>query len=254
MPSSTEQGGTEEAVRGLSAERVSALRYNSSTIDPFESTSIIISFIKPGSRVLDIGCGTGTVSHAIRRERDIDILGIEPNRERADAARKLGLTVIDGVYTADIPAEHGRFDYIILADVLEHLEDPFALLASLQDALTGEGRLIASLPNVAHWTVRLNLLRGRFDYQPTGIMDATHLRWFTKASVTALFEAAGYEIDVITHSAGAWMPEYRRWPFSAIKEHRRPKFINWLASRWHGLFACQHVLSAKRRTTSRLRA
>src|SRR5262245_42234591 len=75
--------------------------------------------------------------------------------------------------------EHGRFDTIVLADVIEHLPDPAEMVSLLKQGLVPDGSIVASVPNVAHWFVRIDLLRGSFNYQEMGIMDATHLRWFT---------------------------------------------------------------------------
>jgi len=79
------------------------------------------------------------------------------------------------------------FDGVVFKDVLEHVADPAALLRDARSLLRPGGRVIASIPNVAHWTVRLRLLFGHFDYTPTGLLDATHLRFFMEASVRALF-------------------------------------------------------------------
>jgi methionine biosynthesis protein MetW len=235
-----------EAVHGLSDEPVSALRYDWSGCDPYESTALMLSFIKPGSRVLDIGCGTGTITETIMRSRSAEVVGIEPNKERAEAARQRGLEIVNGVYGREIPEKYGKFDYIVFGDVLEHLEDPAAILVSVADALADNGRVIASIPNVAHWSVRLNLLFGRFDYTPMGIMDATHLRWFTRKSVMRLFHATGYEVEAIKHSAGAWLPQYKWTPLRALPMKYRRMVISGLGDISHGLFACQHVISARR--------
>jgi methionine biosynthesis protein MetW len=236
----------QEAVHGLVDDPALALRYHSSGSIPYESTYWLISFIKPGSRVLDIGCGTGSITKTILQERHVDIIGIEPNPIRAEAARRLGLEVITGVYSSRIPDEYGKFDYMVFADVLEHLEDPSAMLVSVADALTQHGRVIASVPNVAHWSVRLALLFGRFDYKPTGIMDATHLRWFTRKSILKLFRASGYEVEDLKHSAGAWMPHYKWTPLRLLPIRFRRMAISGLGDISYGLFACQHVISAKR--------
>ena len=216
MAVDVQMDASHEAVHGLTDKPVSALRYDWSGCEPYESTALMLSLISPGSRVLDIGCGTGTITQTIRLNRSAEVVGIEPNKERADAARKLGLEIVNGTYSQEIPEKYGKFDYIVFADVLEHLEDPAAMLASVAAALADNGRVIASIPNVAHWSVRLNLLLGRFDYKPMGIMDATHLRWFTRKSVIRLFQASGYHVDVLKHSAGAWLPQYRWTPLRAL--------------------------------------
>ena len=234
----------QEATHGLSEMPVSALRYNATGEAEYESTYWIMSFIRQGTRVLDIGCGTGSITSTIKKNCFIDIVGVEPNTERANAAKSLGLEVINGVYTDHIPRTYGKFDYILFADVLEHLENPANMLTLISDALAPGGQVIASIPNVAHWTVRLNLLLGRFNYKPVGIMDVTHLRWFTLTTAIRLFESSGYKTDAIKNSAGAWMPEYQRTPLRFLPTQYKGKLLSKLGQLSHGLFACQHVILA----------
>jgi SAM-dependent methyltransferase len=138
---------------------------------------------------------------------------------------------------------------VLLADVLEHLVDPIHMLEEVKSALKPDGRVVASIPNVAHWTMRLRLLAGRFDYAPTGIMDATHLRWFTRKGVQRLFDGAGYEIERFSGAAGAWMDEYRWTPLRFLPEWRRSQILAGCCSVAPGLFAVQHVVSARTETT-----
>jgi SAM-dependent methyltransferase len=208
-----------------------------------------MAMIPGGSRVLDIGCGTGSISSMIRDLRNAEVVGIEPHPERARKAESEGLEIFCGVYSPEIPRRFGKFDVVLLADVLEHLVDPAGLLEQVKLALKPGGRVLASIPNVAHWTVRLRLLAGRFDYSPTGIMDATHLRWFTRKGVRRLFDGAGYEIDQFHSAAGGWMPEYRRTPLRFVSELRRSRLLSVCCGAAPGLFAVQHVVSAGIRTT-----
>jgi 2-polyprenyl-3-methyl-5-hydroxy-6-metoxy-1,4-benzoquinol methylase len=91
----------------------------------------------------------------------------------------------------------GRFDAIFFGDVLEHLEDPAAALARVRPWLSERGAVIASVPNVGHWSVISDLAAGRFDYVPYSILSGTHVRFFTRRTLTDLFEACGYEIRAI---------------------------------------------------------
>jgi methionine biosynthesis protein MetW len=245
-PTRNSKEATKEAVTGLTSQPVDPLRYNSKGMTQFEAAYWAMSFIKPGTRVLDIGCGTGSVTETIKHQKNVDIVGLEPNPERAQAARGRGFEVINGVYTRDVPDQHGKFDYILFLDVLEHLADPAAMLTDVAGALNEGGCIIASIPNVAHWTVRLDLLFGKFDYVPMGIMDATHLRWFTRKSVIRLFEASGYHVEQIRGTAGSWMKQYRRTPLRLIPGRYRGRVLNRLGRIWYGLFACQHILLARR--------
>jgi methionine biosynthesis protein MetW len=204
-----------------------------------------MSLIPEGSRLLDIGCGTGTLTRMFVEQRNADVLGIEPDRERAAESERGGVPTIQGFFTPSIVQQHGQFDVIVLADVLEHLVDPFEMLLSIKPALRSGGRVLASIPNIAHWTVRANLLFGRFDYQPTGIMDATHLRWFTRRGVKRLFESSGYEIFQFQSTAGSWMGGYQKTPLRFVSMNARAAIISKLCRFSPGLFACQHIVAAK---------
>lgn len=234
-----------EPTRGLTSGVVDPLRYDGHAVDPHESSGLICEMVPVGARVLDVGCGTGSMSRLIRDCRQATIQGIEPNPERARAAAERGIDVRVGLLDATTAAELGPFDVVLFGDVLEHVTDPAALLDVAKLALRPGGIVIASSPNVAHWTVRWNLLRGRFDYQPLGIMDATHLRWFTQSTFRSLFAAAGFVIEQYAASAGTWMPEYKScFPWRWIRPSWRAAMISFGARRWPGLFGCQHVLKA----------
>jgi methionine biosynthesis protein MetW len=221
------------------------LRYDEQEPDPFEATGMILDMIPPGSRVLDVGCGTGSISFLIRDIRRCTVIGVEPHAERARKARSRGIDVAASELNSNSAFTLGRFDVVLFADVLEHMADPLSTLRLSRDLLKARGCLIASIPNVAHWTVRLNLLRGRFDYDVSGIMDATHLRWFTVRSLDRLFTQAGYRIVESKASAGLWMEEYRLSPWRWIPRPVLAKFVHGAAQAWPTLFGCQYVIRAE---------
>lgn len=201
--------------------------------------------VLPGSRVLDVGCGTGATLKELRDAVHCEVVGIEPHPRRAQAARDDGLDVRDGLLSDYSPEGLGRFDAVLLLDVLEHLADPVELLQAVKPWLRPQGALVASVPNVGHWTVRLDLLRGRFDYTDAGIMDATHLRWFTRESFRRLFETNGYRITAERSSSGTWLPVYgRSAPWRWLGSRRRARLIHGCKRRWPGLFGCQHIVRA----------
>jgi SAM-dependent methyltransferase len=194
---------------------------------------------------LDVGCGTGSVSRIIADTRNTKIIGIEPDSCRAAAARARGLEVYQELFTPAIVRRLEPFDVIVFADVLEHVADPGNFLQLAHRALRPGGRVIASVPNVAHWSVRVDLLRGRFDYQPTGIRDATHLRWFTGETVRSLFESNGLRVISLQHTAGVALPDYEtRRPWRWMSRDLRDPIIRALARRLPLLFGCQHVIHA----------
>jgi len=146
--------------------------------------------------VLDVGCGRG-LNGEIAHEKGAHAVGIEQWKPSADAARAR----LDEVIEADIEHDDStnalgnrRFDLIIFGDVLEHTRDPLGVMERFLPFLEDGGHVIVSLPNVAAWTVRLGLLAGNFEYAQSGILDETHLRFFTRQTATRLVERAGLEL------------------------------------------------------------
>ena len=157
----------------------------------------MVDLVPPNSRVLEFGCATGYMSEVLASRRGCSVVGIELVPAAAEIARRRCEKVIVGdAETLDLSEALGadRFDAILFADVLEHLRDPAALLKRVQPFLAEGGSLIASIPNVAHGSVRLALLGGEFRYRELGLLDNTHLRFFTRESIQDLFEQSGYLI------------------------------------------------------------
>jgi len=147
-------------------------------------------------RVLDVGCGIGT-NGKVARERGAHVVGLEIVPSSIEKAKM----VLDEVYSANIETDEvldvlkdRKFDTIMFADVLEHTVNPGAVLRRMSNLLEDGGHVIVSLPNVAAWTVRLGLLSGNFEYQPSGILDDTHLRFFTRQTAIKLVQDAGLEV------------------------------------------------------------
>jgi 2-polyprenyl-3-methyl-5-hydroxy-6-metoxy-1,4-benzoquinol methylase len=126
------------------------------------------------------------------------------------------------------------FDVVLLGDVLEHLVMPDATLVQLKEVLAADGALVISLPNVVHWVTRLKILLGRFNYEPWGTLDHTHLRFFTTKTARALIEAAGYRITRFHPVIGGGMARYARPAWQQLA-HLAP-----------GLFAYQMLFEAKK--------
>jgi 2-polyprenyl-3-methyl-5-hydroxy-6-metoxy-1,4-benzoquinol methylase len=150
----------------------------------------------PAARVLEIGCGNGDTGAAVlAANKAHHYAGIDLDAGACDTARQRLSHVVKGdLETIDVRAAvGGDFDVVIASEVLEHLVDPWSVVARLVDSLRPGGLLVASSPNVASRRIIRNLISGRFEYARSGPMDSTHLRWFTPASYRAMFEAAGLE-------------------------------------------------------------
>jgi len=157
----------------------------------------ILPFIPLGIQTaLDVGCGNGAFGQMLKAKRTCKVWGIEPNKAAAEeAAQKLDKS-ITGLFVRDMPELAGqKFDAIFFNDVLEHLTDPGEALAYCKQLLTPNGYVIASIPNIRWYPVILSLLRYKdFDYQESGVMDKTHMRFFTLKSMKRLFESNGFKV------------------------------------------------------------
>jgi 2-polyprenyl-3-methyl-5-hydroxy-6-metoxy-1,4-benzoquinol methylase len=153
-------------------------------------------------RVLDVGCGAGSLGAVLKQERGIEVAGIELFPQAAEIAEgRLDHLVredLDRVET--IPFPDGHFDAIVFGDVLEHLRDPQRLLRALRRYLADDGVVICSIPNVKHWSVVFPLLvKDRWEYADSGLLDRTHVHFFTLHEIDAMLRAAGFaprEVDV----------------------------------------------------------
>jgi 2-polyprenyl-3-methyl-5-hydroxy-6-metoxy-1,4-benzoquinol methylase len=155
----------------------------------------LLDLFEPGRRVLDIGCGTGAWVPALRAKGAQSLVGIEFATDAADRAERVYDRIIrrpvENVELADLGGQ--PFDTIIAADVIEHLVDPWRELRRWTEWAAPGGQLVVSVPNVRYFKIVGSLIQGRFDYSDApGLMDRTHLRWFTRRSLTHDLEAAGW--------------------------------------------------------------
>ncbi len=161
-------------------------------------------------RILDAGCGSGGLGLARAVHPAWEVVGIERDAVLAARARERCSRVLEGDLAGVLPrlaAEGERFDAVVFADVLEHLEDPVEALSRARRLVRDGGRLVVSVPNVGHLSVVRDLLLGRFDPVPSGLCDAGHLRWFTKESLRAALEEAGWQVETLEGEPGAPAPE-----------------------------------------------
>jgi 2-polyprenyl-3-methyl-5-hydroxy-6-metoxy-1,4-benzoquinol methylase len=204
-----------------------AFKYTEFQDDPASTHSKIVSLVPPATRVLEFGCATGYMSKVLKERLECTVVGIEIDRNAAALAEKHTERVIVGDaekidYAAELAGE--EFDVVLLADVLEHLKEPADVLRRVRPFVAENGVVVASIPNIAHASVRLALLGGEFRYREWGLLDDTHLRFFTRASIQDLFEETGY---VITH----WLRQRLDVGETEIKVPQVPEAVRqWLAS------------------------
>lgn len=159
----------------------------------------VIGMIPPGTRrVLDVGCGNGATSAVAKRTLGLELaVGVEP----FESSAALAAEHLDHVIVGDIEEMEGlgypdgTFDCIICADVLEHLRDPWAVLRSLARYLAPGGALLVSLPNLGHIRPIIKILTDRFEYEEHGILDRTHLRFFTRHTMIKMLNECGYRVE-----------------------------------------------------------
>jgi 2-polyprenyl-3-methyl-5-hydroxy-6-metoxy-1,4-benzoquinol methylase len=194
--------------------------------DPHSSHSIILEWLGEGRgrRLLDVGAADGLLSRLLTA-RDWKVTGLEADPVAAAAGARHCERMIVADLDGGLPHLDGEFDAIVCADVLEHLRDPAAALLALRASLAAGGHVAISIPNVAHAWVRLSLLAGRFDYAERGILDRTHLRFFTRRTLGVLVTGAGLRVTRMTSTP---VPLYQVVP-----------------ERWHGRgLAALHALNA----------
>lgn len=161
----------------------------------------IVAMLKtgPDGAVLELGCGAGgTGRAALAAGKAGRYVGLELNEDAAAiAADALSEVIVGDVQAMNLDLYQGHFDALIISEVLEHLTDPWTTLRKLVACLKPGGEIYASSPNIAYWGVIKNLILGRFRYSDNGVMDQTHLRWFTPESFRDLFESSDVKIDAI---------------------------------------------------------
>jgi SAM-dependent methyltransferase len=146
-----------------------------------------------GHQVLEVGCSVGHVTeHLVAAGNTVVGVELDPDAAEQASAWATNVHVLDLDVDRLSAVESGRFDVIMLGDVIEHLRDPLGTLSDVVTLLENDGRLIVSVPNVSHIDIRLMLLEGTWEYQHDGLLDDTHLRWFTNESLRRLLGQLGF--------------------------------------------------------------
>ena len=188
-----------------------------------DSLSCIARLVRPGSCVLDLGAAAGPLGKYLVAQKQciVDGVEIDPDqaREATGAYRKMLMADLETIRLIEhLPLR--SYDYIVCADILEHLRDPDRLLDQLHALLREGGRLLLSVPNIAHAGVIASLIAGEFTYRPSGILDITHLRFFTRSSLFDFLGRRGFAVTCIeTVSKDLRETEFRDRYLDALSEN-----------------------------------
>jgi 2-polyprenyl-3-methyl-5-hydroxy-6-metoxy-1,4-benzoquinol methylase len=155
--------------------------------------------IKEGSRILDVGCGKGVLGSYLKSNYSAKVTGLEIFPEYAsDASKCLDEIICGNFEEMDLYEYAGKFDYVIFSDSLEHLIEPKAALLKAQALLKESGEVLLAMPNVRNFRLTVPLvLFGRFEYVDEGLLDRTHLRFFTLSSISNLLVSCGFCVESV---------------------------------------------------------
>jgi SAM-dependent methyltransferase len=206
----------------------------------------VASLVGRDRKVLEVGSHTGYFSRVLKAQ-GCEVIGVEINAEAAARARGEGFdvrvgSVEDAALVAALPDD---FDALLLMDVLEHLVDPWTALHALGEHLRPGGQVLVSIPNVACWTMRRALLAGRWDYTRDGLLDRTHLRFFTFDTARALIDGAGFTLR-------DWWVTMPSVPFAGkllavpLTRPLAGRWIDWATRRFPNLCGAQFLFHAEK--------
>lgn len=160
------------------------------------SWSLAYDFVNEGDKVLEVGSGNGNFAKALVNHKNCDLVCIEPDEGDAKLAQKKIKRVINKTIEESIADLKGeKFDKIVFLDVIEHLLNPVEVIYSLKKILKPKGKIVFSLPNMGHTSVRIMIMSGEYVYGDTGILDKTHLYFYTDTQINKVFNEAGFFVD-----------------------------------------------------------
>jgi SAM-dependent methyltransferase len=213
---------------------------------PYSSHTLLLAEFPErgdGRRVLDVGCAIGYLSE-ILAQRGFAVTSIDwPNSPHPPTVEFAGADLDNG-----LPPLRGQFDYIICADVLEHLRAPLELLKECRARLAPGGTLVGSLPNSGHFYFRWNVLLGRFPQHQRGLFDSTHLHFYTWEGWSALLQRAGFRVERVRCSGVPVALAFPRWEGSLAV--RMLEWLSFQAARfWKSLWAYQFIVRTRAEQT-----
>ncbi len=187
-------------------------------------------------RVLEIGCAEGLTLEYLKTRFDCEVVGLDYCESALATARNKGLEVhVCDLNSEPLPFKEREFDFILIGDVLEHLYDPWSVLRSVVTTMKDDGTILISIPNVKHYTLLKDLiLRDRWEYCEAGLLDVTHIRFFTYDGILKLLSRSGLTLSKVKHN---------------IVRSRLMRFINLLCfNRLQSFFIFHYLVAAKKRT------
>lgn len=186
--------------------RAEGYRHKIQTQVKNDSSGLQFGMILPGSCVLDVGCACGDMGKALFHEKECRVWGCDYNpyslqeAEKTGAYERLFPVDLNTFKSVNFPEFQDFFDFIILGDVLEHLLEPAETLLELKHFLKPKGCFVVSIPNIAHISIKMGLLNDEFNYSKTGLLDHTHLRFFTYKTFPSFFGNIGLKIEEVCGS------------------------------------------------------
>lgn len=187
-------------VQARQAAEAQAAAHAQAAAEPRGYNPFVLGLIPAqAQRIVEVGCSTGGLAQALKARRpDVHFVGLELDPKAADIARQRCDQVlqlnIDDAGPAFFESLNGS-DCWVFGDVLEHLRDPWRVLAEVAKVLAPGGCVVASIPNAQHWSIQARLNMGAFQYEATGLMDRTHIRWFTRQTMLQMFDGAGLRVE-----------------------------------------------------------
>lgn len=205
---------------------------------PYRGHSLLIDAVlrrtRAGDRVFEGGVSSGYLARQIAAEGRI-VDGAEIDAEAAErAASVCDRVVVGDLDRLDVEQLAPQYRAFLFGDTLEHLVDPAGLLRRLRPRLADDGVVVVSIPNIANWTIRLSLLAGRFDYADRGILDRTHLHFYTLKSAKALLEDAGYRVESLVAAV----------PAPGVSSARLGRLVHWAGNLRPHVFAYTFIITA----------
>lgn len=195
------------------------LRFNPELLEKENIDRLAVEQVSSKSFVLDIGCATGFIGEYLRKKKECEVFGIDIRKEEIQVAKKrlqkaivIDIEKKDSVKKILKETRNKKFDVILATSVIEHLKEYNNALSHMKFLLKPGGIIVASTPNIAHWSMRLELLKGKFNYSEYGILDNTHLHFFTVQTFKEYFEKNGLKVGKIFYdTVGGGFPRISRF-------------------------------------------